>query len=68
MAGRPEQRQHLEHSVRIELAERDLDQVMHELTTLNERLGRMLWAMVGLMVSVTTAAVLLAINIAVASQ
>jgi hypothetical protein len=66
--GRPEQRHHLDHPVRIELVERDVDEVIEQLETLNERLGRMLWAMVGLMVSVTTAAVLLAINIAVASQ
>jgi hypothetical protein len=64
-AGRPEQRRHLTTDVRLEWAERDLDEVIVELATLNERLGRLLWAAVGLMTSITTAAVFLAINLVV---
>lgn len=54
--------------VRLRLVEDDLDD--HELLMqqVNERLSRILWAVVGVLVSVTTSAILLAVNLGVVAR
>lgn len=47
------------------LLEGDADRADSEIAQMNERMGKMLWAMVGILISTTTAAVLLALNLAV---
>lgn len=51
--------------VRVGLLEADADEHDNVLDQMNERIGKMLWAMVGILVSTTTAAILLALNLAV---
>ncbi len=51
--------------VRLSLVEDDLDTMDGGLDGLNEKLGKIMWAMVGLLISVTTASVLLVLNLAV---
>lgn len=51
--------------VRVGLLEADADEHDNVLEQMNERIGKMLWAMIGILVSTTTAAVLLALNLAV---
>jgi hypothetical protein len=51
--------------VRLMLLEGDADRVDTQMTEMNDRIGKMLWAMVGILISTTTAAVLLALNLAV---
>jgi hypothetical protein len=50
---------------RLLLLEGDADRTDTQLTEMNDRIGKMLWAMVGILISTTTAAVLLALNLAV---
>ena len=72
---RSKTRHHMEPDVRLTLAEGDLDHLEGSLARaklesadhyrkLNGKLDRMLWILVGGLVSFTTAALLLAINIA----
>lgn len=63
--SRVENRKSFDSGTRLSLVEGDLDQFDNELHTTNERLSKILWALVGLLISVTTACVLLAINIGV---
>lgn len=49
-------------AVRLRLVETDLDSFDGALDRMNDRLTKILWALVGLLISVTTACVLLAIN------
>lgn len=64
MARTPD-RKGLDVEFRFLLAEGDLDRFEVAIGELTDKLGRILWAMLGLLVSVTTAAVLLALNLAV---
>lgn len=51
--------------VRLRLLEKDQDDLETGLVAVNERLGKILWAVVGVLISVTTSALLLAINLGV---
>lgn len=64
--ARTADRHDLADVVRIRLLEKDADVVEAELVALDERLGKILWALVGILISTTTASVLLALNLAVA--
>ncbi len=63
--SRRERRGGLPDNVRLTLLEDDLDTFEEALVSLNEKLGKIMWAMVGMLISVTTASVLLVLNLAV---
>lgn len=56
-----------EHPVdlRLVLLENDSDDFEKEIDALESRINKMLWTMVGILVSTATAAILLSINLAV---
>lgn len=62
--GRPEQRKGWTPEVRLELAERDLDQHEVEFAELAARLSKIMAVCVSILVSLVTASVLLALNLA----
>lgn len=62
---RTEQRAGLDTPVRFMLAETDIDSILDTQKDFADRMGRVLWALIGILVSTTTAAVLLAMNLAV---
>lgn len=64
MSSRTAERSALDHATRFLLAERDLDDHEADLSRIDQRLGKILGVMVGILVSTTTAAVLLAMNLA----
>lgn len=51
--------------VRLRLLEKDQDDLETALVAVNDRLGKILWAVVGVLISVSTSAILLAINLGV---
>ena len=59
-------RQQFTDKVRLRLVEDDIDEIEGGMAALNDRLGKILWAVVGVLISVTTSAILLAINLGVA--
>jgi hypothetical protein len=63
--GRTEERRGMETDVRFLMAERDLDDHSKTITALDERLGKILWALGGILISTSTAALLLALNLVV---
>lgn len=63
--ARTSDRQGLDHDFRFILAEGDLDRFEEAIGELSDRLSRVLWALLGILVSTTTASVLLALNLAV---
>jgi hypothetical protein len=63
--SRSSERQPLAVDIRLLLAEHDLDDHELELKNLDDRLGKMLGILVGILVSTTTAAILLALNLMV---
>ena len=63
--SRSAERNALDNSTRFLLAEKDLDDHESDIKAFDERLGKMLWVMVGILISTTTAAVLLALNLVV---
>ena len=65
--SRVEARKDFDERTRLRLVEGDLDTIDTELHVTNDRLNKILWALVGLLISVTTASILLAINIGVGS-
>lgn len=52
-------------ATRVSLLEGDADATERKLAAIGERLDKILWAMVGLVISVATACVLLALNLVV---
>lgn len=68
MSGRTDVRQTWATETRIAQAEVDLDLHDRELSAFDERLGKMLWTLVGILISTTTAAVLLALNLLVVGR
>lgn len=64
--SRTSERVGLDPNTRFLLAEKDLDDHTDDLSALDERLGKILWALVGILISTSTAAVLLALNLVVA--
>lgn len=66
MAGsRVSERQAFDDRTRLTLVEGDLDAQDNELAAIRGQLGKVLWTMVGLLISVSTACVLLGLNLAV---
>ena len=49
-------------TVRMSLAEGDLDRIEAVLGELNDRMGKVLWAMVGLLISVATTCIMILIT------
>ena len=64
MARTPD-RKGLDYDFRFMLTEGDLDRFEETIKDLTERMSRILWALLGILVSTTTASVLLALNLAV---
>jgi hypothetical protein len=60
------ERTHFTDKVRIQLLEKDADDIDVSMAAMNDKLGKILWAVVGVLISVTTSAILLAINLGVA--
>lgn len=50
---------------RLILVDRDLDEHEIDIEVLSSRLDKILWALVGILISTSTAAILLALNMAV---
>lgn len=50
---------------RFLLIEGDMDRAEHSISDLTDRMGKVLWALLGILISTTTAAVLLALNLVV---
>lgn len=63
--GRSADRRGETAEVRILLLEGDADLTDKTMSTLNDRVGKMLWAMVGILISTTTAAIMLVLNLTV---
>lgn len=51
--------------VRLRLLEDDADEHESTMAQVNDRLSKILWAVVGVLISVTTSAILLAINLGI---
>lgn len=62
--SRTTDRQNLDHPARFMFIEGDMDRLEGALTELNERVSKVLWALLGILMSTTTAAVMLALNLA----
>lgn len=65
---RSERRKGLPQTTRITLVEDDLDTIDDGMNGLNEKLGKIMWAMVGMLISISTASVLLVLNLLVISK
>ncbi len=63
--SRTAERSALDPATRFLLAEKDLDDHDVDIVGLNGRLDKILWALVGILISTSTAAVLLALNLVV---
>ena len=63
--GRTAERHNLEPVVRLQLIEKDADQLESGLAAITERLSKILWAVVGLLITVTTSSIFLALNLVV---
>lgn len=61
--GRTADRRDQSSEVRIVWLEADADDFESDLSLLDSRISRILWTMVGLLVSIATAATLLALNL-----
>ena len=66
--SRVDARRDFDDKTRLRLVEGDLDSFDNELHVTNERLSKILWALVGLLISVTTACILIAINVGVGAR
>lgn len=62
--NRVESRSRFDEATRISLVEGDLDTFDDRLGETNQKLDKILWALVGLLISVTTACILLVIQVA----
>lgn len=62
--SRVESRSRFDEATRISLVEGDLDTFDDRLGETNQKLDKILWALVGLLISVTTACILLVIQVA----
>ena len=59
--GRAQERAGFDMTVRMSLTEGDLDRMDAVLGELNDRMGKVLWAMVGLLISVATTCIVILI-------
>lgn len=64
-ATRTEARKGFTQLVRLSLLEADADTLDHAITELNARLGKILWAVIGVVISTSTGALMLALNLIV---
>lgn len=64
MASRTQARKHLADVLRVERLEEDADEFEKDLTLVLKRLDRMNGLLVGILISLATGAVLLALNLA----
>ena len=60
--GRAQERAGFDMTVRMSLTEGDLDRMDAVLGELNDRMGKVLWAMVGLLISVATTCIVILIT------
>lgn len=69
--GRTTQRKGFEHGVRLQLVEEDVDELEDELAKaidkLSGELAKIKGVLLGMLISVTTAAILLAVNLVVSN-
>lgn len=65
MGSRTSERHGLDVPTRFLLAERDLDEHEEEIDAIRAANSKILWALVGILISTTTASILLALNLAV---
>lgn len=63
--GRATDRTGFSDVVRLRLLEDDVDGFEDAMRGVNERLSKILWAIVGVLISVSTSAILLALNLGV---
>jgi hypothetical protein len=63
--GRTTDRANLPEGVRLQLAEKDLDEHDEEMAEIKAQNAKVLWALVGILISTATASILLALNLAV---
>lgn len=64
--SRTAERAGMDHPTRLYLVEKDADDHEERLDAFDARLGKILWALVGVLISTATSAILLALNLAVA--
>jgi hypothetical protein len=67
MATRTEQRQMFDLTTRVALVEKDADDCEREFGELKALARKLGWAMFGVLISTTTSALLLALNVKIAS-
>lgn len=60
--GRVDDRKNFDEPTRLALIESDLDKMEAALNAINERIGKVLWAMVGLLISVATTCIVIPIT------
>lgn len=65
MTARSVARARFAHEVRLELVEQDVDELEVGIAAVTERLSKILWALVGLLITVTTSSIFLALNLVV---
>lgn len=63
--SRATERRDMDIPTRLILVDRDLDEHEIDIEVLSNRLDKILWALVGILISTSTAAILLALNMAV---
>ena len=63
--SRADTRTHFDTTTRLTLLEADVDELHQAVDNMTGRLDKILWVLVGLLVSVATSCILLAINIGV---
>lgn len=61
--SRVKEREHFGEETRLTLVEGDLDKMDVELRIMNERLQKIIWALVGMTITLATASVMLALNL-----
>lgn len=65
MTARSEARARFDHETRLSLVEQDADELETGIAAVAERLSKILWALVGLLITVTTSSIFLALNLVV---
>jgi hypothetical protein len=63
--SRQTERKDMEVPTHLILIDKDLDDHEFDITELSSRLDKIMWALIGILISTTTAAILLALNLVV---
>ena len=63
--SRQTERKDMEVPTHLILIDKDLDDQEFDITELSSRLDKILWALIGILISTTTASILLALNLVV---